>query len=181
MQIDPTVHAELQHADIELFLVRPEHVTQQYVSWLNDAEVNRYLESRFAAHTIESTQAFVQANLAAPDAVLFGIRSRALDEHVGNIRLGHIHMQHRTAEIGILIGNRKAWGKGLASASISLVCEFARRQLQLRKVTAGCYAVNIGSLRAFEKAGFRSEAVRREQCLLQGEPADIVLLGCMLR
>jgi [ribosomal protein S5]-alanine N-acetyltransferase len=180
MDLTDQACAALDDGKISLFVLRPEHVSETYVAWLNDEEVKHFLESRFDVHTLESTRAFVSANLAAPDAVLFGIRSLTLGAHVGNIRLGYIHPHHRTGEIGIMVGDRRAWGQGVASGAIRLVCDFAARTLALRKITAGCYALNRGSLRAFEKAGFVTEAVRKDQCLLQGESADIVLLGRML-
>jgi hypothetical protein len=45
------MHIELgplsRNSNVSLFLLKPELVTQNYVSWLNDPEVNQYLESRF--------------------------------------------------------------------------------------------------------------------------------------
>jgi [ribosomal protein S5]-alanine N-acetyltransferase len=177
---------ELPHAqtdsDVELFLLEPSHVTDQYVTWLNDPATNRYLESRLIVNTVESTRAFVSANLGSSDNVFLGIRYRPAGSaqssgHVGNIKLGPINWHHRTAELGLLIGDRAVWGKGVASTSILLLCEIARTSLRLRKITAGCYASNIGSRRAFEKAGFSIEGIRKAQCLIDGIPEDVVLFG----
>jgi RimJ/RimL family protein N-acetyltransferase len=44
-------------------------------------------------------------------------------------------------------------------------------------VTAGCYASNLGSKRAFEKAGYTIEGIRPRQLLLNGQPEDLVLMG----
>jgi hypothetical protein len=65
-------------ADVELFPLRSEHVTQRYVDWLNDPEVNRFLESRFQHHTLESTQGFVRACEMNPEQLFAGIRYRPL-------------------------------------------------------------------------------------------------------
>jgi ribosomal-protein-alanine N-acetyltransferase len=170
---------------VELFLLEPHHVTEQYVAWLNEPTVNRYLESRFCAHTEESTKAFVASVLDSPDNLFLGIRCRrgsgALKTaHVGNIKLGPINWQHRTGEVGLLLGDRAIWGQGMASTSIGLLCGIARTCLRLRKLTAGCYASHIASKRAFEKAGFTVEGIRKEQFLLDGRPEDAVLLGLRL-
>lgn len=162
---------------VSLFILTPDHVSQTYVSWLNAPEINQYLESRFASHSIETTRAFVAASLASPDNLFLGIRSRALDRHVGNIKLGPIDRHHATADIGILVGDQAAWGQGIATAAIGLVCDIARDQLRLRKLTAGCYASNGGSRRAFEKVGFAVEGVRPAQFLFNGRPEDLVLMG----
>jgi RimJ/RimL family protein N-acetyltransferase len=169
-----------ENATVSLFVLMPEHVTEAYVSWLNTPDINQYLESRFVTHTVESTRAFVATTLASPNNVFFGIKCRLLDRHVGNIKLGPINQHHGTGDIGILIGDKAAWGKGVATSAISVISEIARNQLGLRKLTASCYASNGGSRRAFEKTGFVVEGIRPAQVLLNGIPDDVVVMGCIL-
>ncbi|HEX6065475.1 MAG TPA: GNAT family protein [Longimicrobiales bacterium] len=178
------MRVELAHPPLDgvsLFLLTPELVGDAYVGWLNDPVVNRYLESRFAVHTLESTLEFVRAMYESSDNVLLGIRSAETGGHVGNIKIGPLNRQHGTGEIGILVGERRAWGKGIATAAIRIMCDIARDSLELRKVTAGCYASNVGSQRAFEKAGFAVEGIRKQQLICDGVPEDLVLLGKVLR
>jgi RimJ/RimL family protein N-acetyltransferase len=164
---------------IELFLLEPGVVTEQYVDWLNDPDINRFLESRFARHDLASTRAFVQEALDNSDVLFLGIRSDG--RHVGNIKLGPLDRRHGLGEIGIMIGDRSVWGKGVASAAIEVITQIAREELGLRKLTAGCYGSNKGSARAFEKAGFSVEGVRPAHYLLDGKPEDHVLLARLLR
>lgn len=163
---------------IELFLLAPEHVGSDYVSWLNDPLVGRYLESRFAEHTEASTRAFVGAQRDDANALFLGIRSKSLAmRHVGNIKLAPIDRRHGLGEIGLLIGERSAWGRGIASDAIAALALIARDELSLRKLTAGCYASNVGSEKAFRNAGFEVEARRRDHFLLDGRPEDLVLMA----
>jgi [ribosomal protein S5]-alanine N-acetyltransferase len=162
---------------IECRVLEPGDVSQRYIDWLNDPEVNRYLESRFQVHTLETTRAFVAAQLADPSVLLLGIHSLELGRHVGNIKLGPIQRPHGLAEVGIMIGDRGAWGLGIASEAISAIAEIARHELGLRKLTAGCYRSNGASGRAFVKAGFQVEGVRPRHFLLDGSEEDLVLLG----
>lgn len=179
MRRDPT--PRWSSADVELFLLTPDAVGDAYVGWLNDPEVNQYLESRFAPQGHASIAAFVAGALASEKDLLLGIRSVALGRHVGNIKLGPINREHGLGEVGIMIGDRGAWGQGLASRAIAMLRDIAAEELGLRRLTAGCYASNIGSRRAFERAGFTVEAVRSGHFLLNGEPEDLVLMGCPLR
>ena len=165
---------------LELFPLNTEHVTQQYVDWLNDPAVNRFLESRFQRHTLESTQAFVRACDANPEQLFAGIRYRPLGSaHVGNVKLD-LNRKHGLAEVGILIGEREIYGRGVASQAIMLISGIARRDLGLRRLTAGCYASNEGSVRAFVKAGFTVEGRRPGHFLLEGRPEDLILMGLAL-
>lgn len=165
---------------VELFLLRPELVTQAYVDWLNDPLVNRYLESRFAVADEQGTRQFVRRMLEDPSVLFLGIRSVALGRHVGNIKLAPIDRHHGLGEIGILIGDRSAWGRGIASAAIEQLARIARDELGLRKLTAGCYGSNAGSARAFQKAGFEMEGRRTRHFLSEGQPEDLLLMARFL-
>ena len=174
------MHIELgalsRNSDISLFLLKPEHVTQEYVSWLNDPEVNQYLECRFTTHTLESSRNFVQSLLDSPENLFLGIRSNLFDKHVGNIKVGSIDLNHGTGEIGIVIGDKKAWGKGIASSAVSLMVEIVRDLRLLRKIFASYYSPHVASQRLFEKSGFEVEGVRRQHFLLNGIPEDDVVV-----
>jgi ribosomal-protein-alanine N-acetyltransferase len=179
MRLQASPAAPWQDERVELFLLEEADVGPAYVGWLNDPLVNRFLESRFAVHDEASTRAFVGACLADPDVLMLGVRSRILDgRHVGNIKLGPIDRRHGLGEIGVLIGDREAWGGGIASSAIRLLCGIAVQQLGLRKLTAGCYVSNMGSERAFLKAGFIIEGRRPRHFLLEHGPEDLVLMAC---
>lgn len=162
---------------VALFLLRPEDVSDAYLGWLADSDISRFLESRFDTHDRESVEAYVGGMLASERDLFLGIFDKSLGRHVGNIKLGPIDRRHGLGEIGIMIGDRAAWGRGIGTAAIRILEAIAREPLGLRKLTAGCYASNLGSSKAFEKAGFAVEGVRRAHYLLDGRPEDGVLLG----
>lgn len=166
--------------DVELFMLTPELVTDDYVSWLNDPEVGRFLESRFAVHDKDATIAFVRSHLDNPDSLLLGIRCHSLGRHIGNIKLGPINRMHGLAEVGIMIGAKSAWGRGIASRAIAIICAIARDQLGLRKLSAGCYVSNQGSERAFVRSGFAVEGCRPQHLVLDNRPEDLILMGKLL-
>jgi ribosomal-protein-alanine N-acetyltransferase len=175
MHID--LDSQGESAPVDLFVLAASHVTDAYVRWLNDPVVNRYLESRFIVHTVQSTKAYVEKIGGSPNNVFLGILSHKLGMHVGNIKIGPIDWNHGTSEVGIMIGEREAWASGIATLVISMISEIARTSLKLRKLTAGCYASNMGSRKAFDKAGFAVEGVQKNQCLLDGKPEDLILMG----
>lgn len=176
MHLQPAGH--WQRDDVALFLLDETDVDDRYVHWLNDPEVNRFLESRFARHTLASTREFVRAARASAATLMLGIRAPGPGgRHVGNIKLGPIDTHHGLGEIGLLIGEPAARGRGIGRTAIAILCDIAQRQLGLRKLTAGCYASNAGSERAFLAAGFIVEARRPRHFLLDGQPEDLVLMA----
>ena len=155
----------------------PEDVTETYVSWMNDPSVTQFLESRFEKHTLENLREYVGRMLGSPNTVLLAILEKPGLRHIGNLKLGPIESVHERSEIGILIGEKDAWGHGYATEAIKTISRFAFQELGLRKLTAGCYATNVGSRRAFEKAGFTCEAVRPRHYRSGEQIVDAVLLG----
>ena len=167
--------------DLDLFLLGSDDVTDDYVNWLSDPEVNCYLESRFATHTNASVRDYVSHCRRDPNTVFFGIRAPELDNtYVGNIKLAPIDPRHGLAEVGILIGDRAAWGKGIATRAIRSVSAIAQQELGLRKLTAGCYASNVGSKIAFQRAGFEVEGTRPDHFILDDKPEALILMAKLL-
>jgi len=167
----------LESARIRLREVRPSDADDRYYQWMNDPEVTSFLESRFYPVSVESLQQYVTDRQKDRDSVFLAIVDKSQDLHIGNVKLGPVEWIHRRAEIGILVGEKDLWGKGYATETIQLVVDYAFHVLGLHKVTAGCYANNLGSQRAFEKAGFKVEGNRRSHLLWNGQYVDLVLLG----
>jgi RimJ/RimL family protein N-acetyltransferase len=154
-------------------------VTDTYLRWMTDPEVTQFLESRFRSVTRESLAAFVSEMEQNADSVMLAIVERDGDRHVGNIKIGPIDRPHEVADIGLLIGEKACWGRGYATEAIGLAVRYAFDRLRLRRLTAGAYANNLGSIRAFEKVGFRREGVRRQHYRCGDRYVDGVLLGLL--
>jgi [ribosomal protein S5]-alanine N-acetyltransferase len=158
--------------------VMPGDVGPTYLRWMTDSEVNRFLESRWSTHTLESLAAFVEGQRRDPRSAFFAIMQKDGDRHVGNIKIGDIDWHHRRGDVGLLLGEKDTWGRGYAAEAIGLATRFGFEALRLHKLTAGCYAPNEGSRRAFLKAGWTEEGRRREAARLDdGSYVDLVLLG----
>ena len=72
-----------------------------------------------------------------------------------NIKLGQINEYQKSATIGLAIGDKDFWGKGIATMAISLVTNYGFMDLELEKICAGCYEHNLGSKKAFLKTGYQ--------------------------
>ena len=144
---------------------------------MNDAEVLKFTESRFQAHSKEDLCVYVAKINANPLFVFRAINLGDTGRHIGNIKLGPIDWNHRFGDIGIIIGDKDCWGKGYAVESIQLLTEYAFGSLKMHKLTAGCYAANEAGIKAFRKAGFSAEGRRSSQYLCDGRYVDLIYLG----
>ncbi|MBR3618373.1 MAG: GNAT family N-acetyltransferase, partial [Bacteroidaceae bacterium] len=77
----------LQGERIYLRRLTEDDVSDDYVRWMNDPEINQYLESRFHTHTIESTRAFIRSE-TNENKYQFGIFVKETGKHIGNIKIG---------------------------------------------------------------------------------------------
>ena len=162
---------------IHLRIIKDSDVSQEYCDWLNDPEVNCYLETRYQMQTLSDIARFVAEKRDSNSEYLFAMVRNVDDKHIGNIKIGPIQPWHRLADVSLFIGNRECWGKGFASEAIKRITAFAFSELRLNKVSASIYAKNIGSIQAFIKAGWRREAVLRRHYIHDDGPMDIVLMG----
>lgn len=128
-------------------------ISESYCRWMNDREVNQFLESRFTNHTLESLKEYL-ASLDKDKNIQFGIFTEETNEHIGNIKIAGIDKTHKRADLGLIVGEKKYWGRGVASQAIERACEVAFSKLGLNKLTASMYSTNVGSFKAFEKCGF---------------------------
>lgn len=159
--------------------IGPEHVGPRYVAWMNDPQINRFLESRFVHHDLGAISRFVEQVARSANDFMFGIHLVDVGEHVGNIRLGPIDTMHQRASVGFLIGERSAQGRGVATEAVGLVAQFAFERLVLAKLTAGAYASNGGSLRVFQKSGWAREGLRRKHVKSDSFRDDVVEFGLL--
>jgi len=148
---------------VTLRLITLAYCSERYVSWLGDPLVNRYLETRWSAHSLETVRAFVSDMIDSPDNYVFAMLRRSDSEHVGNIKIGPIHPRHSWADLSYFVGERSAWGEGLATDAIAVATRIGFDRLGLHRLRAGVYAGNVASRRALEKAGYVLEGTFRRE------------------
>lgn len=152
-------------------------VSSEYVAWLNDPLVYRFLETRYQRQDLVSVRQFVEDINASGNQFLFGIFVNATGKHIGNIKLGPISAVHSVADVGLMIGDRSSWGKGYATEAIVTISRHAFNELGIEKLSASMYVLNEGSRRAFLKAGYREEGRRRAHFAFEGARSDALLFG----
>jgi ribosomal-protein-alanine N-acetyltransferase len=169
----PTLNGE----KIYLRPITESDVGPRYVAWLNDKEVNQFLETRFSEQTLESILTFVQSKIGSSDEFLFAICLKDSDLHIGNIKLGPVNPNHKHSDVSLFLGDKSQWGKGFAREAISLITNWAFQELKLEKLKAGCYEPNEGSAKAFEKNGYRREGFLADYVEFDGRRMGVTLLG----
>ena len=169
----------IQGKKIYLRSITLQDCTEKYVNWLNDNEINEYLESRLSVQTKESVSQFVKNMIESIDNYMFVIVNIDTGKHIGNVKIGPIHYIYKHTFVGYLIGDKNFWGKGLATEAVYLVSKFCFDDLKLNKVNAGVIASNIGSIKVLNKLGFIKEGCIRNDVLLDDKYIDVYKYGIM--
>ena len=162
----------------ERHLVHP-----KYYEWLIDLKVMRYIGREEYLKPIEfaKVRQYVEQLWHSKYCLFFAVYRSESDQFIGTTKINYFHeagLASRTADIGIMIGDRDSWGQGIATDALHTVCNYAFSVQNARKLTAGAMAPNLGAIKAFKKIGFLEEACLRKQLLMSDEYVDHVLLGC---
>jgi len=138
-------------------------ISDKYIGWLNDHEVNKYLEVRRKTQTKESVKEYIDSFYDGDEKYLWGIYTKK-GKHIGTVNIS-IDIYNNTAELGLMIGDKSYWGQSASDEAIIMVTNFAFNALKLNRITGGCYAENIGMIFTFKKLGYRREAILKESLL----------------
>ena len=149
------------------------HLTERYLGWLQDAEVVRYSQHRFSEHTLDTCRAYWRSFIGSPN-YFWAVETRGDDPaHIGNLN-AYVNESHGLADVGVMIGERAAWGEGYGSEAWIAVCDFLLREQGIRKVTAGTLSVNDSMLAVMSKVGMIEDGRRLRHQLCGGKEVDIV-------
>lgn len=162
----------LEGVTINLLPFQDRHLTDRYVGWLNDPLVVKFSEQRHRHHSLGSCREYVE-NCRAGNTLLWAIETKD-SVHVGNIS-ATIDQHNRIADVGILLGDRNYWGKGMGREAFRLLVTFLLGEGNMRKATSGTMSENVPMLKVMERAGMKQEAVLEGYFLLGEKPVDMII------
>ena len=116
---------------------------------------------------------------AGPESTAFVIYERTTMRPIGTAGLMSINDLHRTAELGINIGEHDCWGKGYGTEATRLILDYAFNILALHNVLLRVFSYNQRAIRAYLRAGFREVGRRRQAQRIGSQVYDVVLMECL--
>jgi len=138
-------------------------------SWLQDSDVIKYMGyTKTVPQTEEHIDRYLNKLLQNPDVRIF--KMVVGKEYIGNIRVD-INWMWRVGVVSLLVG-KQFWKKGYGSEAIELITKFAHDTLGMHRVEAGILDGNVGSVKAFEKAGYELEGTRVGRRFCEGKHID---------
>jgi RimJ/RimL family protein N-acetyltransferase len=133
--------------------LKKENATEKYCSWINDNEVNKFLETKKT--TVDELKEYIDCRCEDPNCIFLGIFTKDGNEHIGNIKLEPIDFMNNQAILGVLIGEKDYWNKGYATEALKALIKYSFNHLNLNEIKLGVYKKNLGAVKAYKKAGFK--------------------------
>lgn len=162
----------IQGKIIQLHTYSEKFLTERYVSWLNDPEIVHFSRQRLTKHTIDSCRDYIESFENSPHS-LWAIVHPELG-HVGNIN-AYVDTENQTADLGIMIGERSAQGKGIAADAWMTATNHLFTERGMHKVTAGTMSLNTAMVRLMERTGMKPDGTRVDHYEFEGRRCDLVM------
>ena len=163
----------VEKTDVELFL-----------KWMNDPEVTENLVNVGPLSTIEEER-WIENMLKshpAEHAMVIDIEDHTKPgsyRAIGNCQLIDIDWRNRSAELGIMIGEKSCWDKGYGSEVVGIMLMHGFNTLNLHRIWLRVYEKNKRGIRAYEKAGFVYEGKFRQAHYQHGQYFDVHLMSVL--
>ena len=162
---------ELKTDRFVLRTLEPEDASERYLGWLNDPEVTRYLQARFTDYSIDLLRQYIVSH----DNVtrfLFGIFTQD-GLHIGNYSF-RVNKLHEKANIGVMVGDKEYWGKGVIIESRTAILDFAFDVLGLFKIKGAALSNNRAAVFNYQRQGWAREGIRKGEFVCDGVRVDCI-------
>lgn len=152
-----------------------------FYQWVNDPEVTRGLVLYLPMSLPEEERWYERIQERDPRE-----RPFAIDLHdaggwrlIGNCGAFNLEWIYRSAELGIMIGDKSVWDQGLGTRVMVLLLRHCFETLNLNRVGLQVYASNTRARRSYVKAGFVEEGCMRQALFKGGRYHDLYIMSVL--
>jgi len=138
--------------------VRLADATTEYLSWLRQRDSRKYVASARTTGGLAELRGYIARRLKRRDVLFLAMIDKTSGRHIGNIKYEPINVAEKHAVMGILIGDPRWRGKGVAAEAIHGSAALLRDRFGTARVYLGVHKDNPAGLHAYRKAGFRVTA-----------------------
>tara|TARA_B100000989_G_scaffold117818_1_gene86677 strand:- start:16068 stop:16580 length:513 start_codon:yes stop_codon:yes gene_type:complete len=132
--------------------------SKQYLKWLNDKEITKYIV-KSSKNKKKDVIEFLKEMSTSRN---FFFKIKYNNNHIGNLRIGPLDYKNLSSKYGIMIGNKKYHGLGLAQEATKLAENFIFKFLNFKKMEFECIVENKPALNIYRKLNFNEKKIKRK-------------------
>ena len=146
------------------------------MKWFEDIEVTRFIIVQFPP-SLEAEKEWLDRTGRDPNVIYWIVEHDA--RVVGGTGIVQIDWKNGHGMTGTVIGDKTAWGKGIARELMQRRAAYAFTETPLRKLKSGYLEGNEASARAQKAAGYREVGRLRAERFSNGRWLDMILTELM--
>ena len=152
-----------------------EHLSTEYVQWLNDKDTCSGNSHFRFPYTMEKAQEYLDGVMNDSATLAVAVHDVSNHAHIGNASLQKIDWVNRSAEFAILLGAQDYRGRGVGYNVVQLLFAHGFNELNLHRIYLGTYANNIAMQKVAEKVGMKKVGVLRDAAYKGGNYIDVLM------
>src|SRR3989338_186816 len=164
---------------IYLRTIEESDLNSNYRDWFNDEDICRYNSHHRFPNYDEDMHEYYERVIRSNNNLVLAICDKKTNAHIGNIALENIDTINRSAELAIIIGDKKHWGKGIGKEASGLLVTHGFRELNLHRIYCGTLEDNVGMQNVARALGFREEGRSRDSLYKDGAFRNSINYGLL--
>ena len=147
--------------------------------YLNDRELKKLLVTNIPFPTTAwEEDEWVKSQKASNSGEYnFAIEDLETHTYIGGCGIQEINWVSRVATVGIMVGNKEFWGKGYGTDAMKVLVKFIFEEMNINKVKLETFSFNERAIKSYEKCGFKTEGILKEEIFKAGKYYDIVIMS----
>ena len=148
--------------------------------WVNDREVTRFIAMRYQMSLL-AEEDWMRERTKRPlafDLAAFAIETKD-GRHIGNCVLRGASPENRSADLGIVIGEKDCWGRGYGADAVRTLVRFGFDEMNLERVELHVYDFNARAIASYRNCGFIEEGRLRQHEYAEGAYHDSVVMAVL--
>lgn len=130
--------------------------------------------------SIDFVRQWIEEVIFSKTDLYLAICDEATNEMIGFLSINNIDYRNRKAQWGgILIGDKKNWGKGVATQASKQMLKFVFDELNINCFWAFWLSENSSSIKLGEKIGFKKVGILRESIFKGGKYHDQLIMSIL--
>lgn len=154
-------------------------VPDDYVAmycWANDVAAAQ-LDSAFRPVNLKDLINWCETAGKDPTRIILSIRQRSDSKIIGYLHIHNVNAVHRSADIGIRIGEERHRGQGYGKEALAIGLDYCWNHLNLQRVGLVVFRNNARAINAYRAVGFRKEGLLKRLFFIDGAWVDVLVMA----